>query len=416
MSLSTTPTTSTPVKALLRPVSWLISGPENQEATEENIRSHCIEKRTGWWGKRTLLEYFGVAGFILTGILGIFGIKNDNNVNKWLGGIGAALCAVIAGIGAFCGVSLSDKNPEEANSSDEQEPEQIPTIKAEEDERFKDIKELFTEDASLAKSEGRKKLLKDVIDKLDESKVTSLLATLILDKNVNSNDRTAAVEYLSEIGNEDAIKAIISVFKKEKEHGFEFFVTKASEALIKLKSPVSVDPLIKYLVSEENFYGNRIIAAQTLGGILPQVALPNANEAVIKYFTECKQAQIKRELANVLGILRDPKAVKPLVSCLANKDEYYEIRIAAIESLDKLLPKFKNSEALVVLSQIINDKTAYDASHQAAKSIVRTFEKAPYGMKYKEATQDDLKKAAKKLFDRLTVPDPLPPEPPPRVA
>lgn len=415
MSLSTTPTNSTPVKALLRPVSWLSSGPDNQEATEENIRSHCIEKKTGWWGKRTLLEYFGVAGFILTGILGIFGIKNDNNVNKWLGGIGAALCAVIAGIGAFCGVSLSDKNPEEANGSDEQESEQTPKIKAEEDERFKDIKELFTEDATLAKSEGRKKLLKESIDKNSESKVTSLLATIVADSSVSYKDRGYAVEYLKEIGSEDAVKGIVSFFKKGEKHVGSLVSPKVKDALIELKSPVSVEPLMNYLGDEGNNYGNRIIAAQTLGGILPQVALPNSNEAVIKHFTECKNAQVRRELATVLGNLKAPKAVKPLVSCVDNKDEYYEIRIAAIKSLEKLSSHTKGSNLLTILSKITSDETVYDAAYQSSHSIARTFKEVP-GMKPKEATYDDLKKAAKKLFDRLTVPDPLPPETPPRVA
>ena len=231
MPLSTTPANSTPVRTLFRPVSWLSSGPDNQEPTCENIKKHCAEKNTGWWGRRTLLEYFGAVGLIVAGILGIFGLKNDNNVGKWIGGIGALVSIVAGGIGVFCGVDLGNKAEDKPEV---EKPEEKPT------ERSKQNKEKFLSELSSMQNIDKEKFLHKVkslspIQGADRKEAVKVL----LQKSEGSD----VIGWLSEIlSKEDLTKDIEALDESN--------VEEAMYCLGQIKDPKVYELLSGYLKDE----------------------------------------------------------------------------------------------------------------------------------------------------------------------
>ena len=83
------------VNFLCRQISWTVSGPSNKEPTEENIRDHVKTKNTGFFGKRSVLEYSGAGGFILGGLLWILGKRNESKPTKWTGFL-ASLAGIVS--------------------------------------------------------------------------------------------------------------------------------------------------------------------------------------------------------------------------------------------------------------------------------------------------------------------------------
>lgn len=402
MSLSTPTTTQKIVSTILRPISWISSGPDDKDPTYENIRNYCIEKNTNFFGKRTPLEYLGVCGLIISGIIGFFGIKQDSQTSKWTGGIFGLISIIITAIGISCGVSLSDKTKE----TDEQK--SGPKIKAEDDERFKDIKTLFSDAAKKDTDDNTKKSLSSLLHKVGKDEIVSLLEILVQDRKIKSDDRILGLNYLKKISGEKSASAIAGVFKKGKDD-----VLVLEEAKKIFLRPGIIAPgtkLIKYLCDEENMPEGRMFAAEILSN-LPGTFDEQTVDNFIKCFVETKNARVKEKVAELLGVSKDSRAIKPLTNCLINKDEYYEIRIAAIKSLSNLWSASKDKEIIPILIDIIKDRTVYDEAYESARSLVKTYEKSlPPGIKPLVVSQKDLQEAAKNLLKKIYNPT----QPPPR--
>jgi len=375
-----------------QPWSYINNGQKKENVTVQEIETHLKDKNADFVGKRTPAETFIFAGGIIGSVLWLFGLSKDNSSLKWGGGILALVgLAISTGLSTIFGWTAASSDSTSDTNKPEKETPKKPTVRAEQDEKYKEIKELFSEDVRFAQKIGNADLLKSMIDKHGKEKVTSLLGSLAIDDSIGSGDRTRSIKYLASIGSQEAIKLILGVFKKEGNN--PFVLTEARDALIELKSSDSVNPLLQYLSLEENKSYARSVASETLAGILSQVNIPVANQTFINNFTTCKAPAVREDIARGLGSLSDSGAIKPLTDCATNKDEYYEIRISAISSLGKILSGVDNPDVKVLLD-IVNDKTVYDAQYQSTRSIARTYEETIHGLKLKESGEDELKVAA----------------------
>jgi HEAT repeat protein len=140
-------------------------------------------------------------------------------------------------------------------------------------------------------------------------------------------DREKASDYLGEIGDPDAVPALIEAL------GDPTISWLAAESLGKIGDPRAIGPLIAVLGSDEKWL--RKNAAEALGKLHATPAV----EPIIRLLTD-KKHDVREISARALGLIGDERAV-PALTCLAN-DPDLKVRDAALVSIS-LITKKKNA-------------------------------------------------------------------------
>jgi HEAT repeat protein len=137
-------------------------------------------------------------------------------------------------------------------------------------------------------------------------------------------DREKASDYLGEIGDPDAVPALIEALADPTISWL------AAESLGKIGDPRAVKPLIAVLGSDEKWLRRR--AAEALGKLRDPIAV----EPIIRLLAD-KKHDVREVSARALGQIGDERAIPPLQG-LAN-DSDLKVRDAALSSIAVLKQK-----------------------------------------------------------------------------
>jgi len=193
------------------------------------------------------------------------------------------------------------------------------------------------------------------------------LIEILINKNEDWNIKKIALEVLGSIGGSDFIESIISALTDKSWH----VQMKAAEVLGTIKDLRSVEPLISALKSE--YPAIRVTAADALGkirdkkAIKPLIAVLNDEYSYVrekaiwslgemKYEIDemdllmtqlkCENQDIRIEAVEALGKLNNTIATEPLINML--KDKHPDVRKRALETLDKIVPNWIESEIVKI--------------------------------------------------------------------
>jgi len=177
------------------------------------------------------------------------------------------------------------------------------------------------------------------IGKLKDPTVGELLIEALKDKE--SKVRQSAARALGEIKVPRAVEPLIAALQdKDCDVRLE-----ATEGLAKIKDPRAVEPLIKALKDEN--WNVRWSAAKALEKINPKWReTEEAKKWVPVFISDLKNEKpdIRARAAEALGELKDPRAVKPLIEALKDKNQVVKYR--ASNALEKINPKWRETEEI----------------------------------------------------------------------
>jgi HEAT repeat protein len=163
------------------------------------------------------------------------------------------------------------------------------------------------------------------IEKEMKSKHRQDVAMLIyLLKSPYQLDREKASDYLGEIGDPEAVPALIEAL------GDPTISWLAAESLGKIGDPRAIGPLIAVLSSDEKWL--RKNAAEALGKLRATPAV----EQIIRLLAD-KKHDVREISARALGLIGDERAVTALTG-LAN-DPDLKVRDAAVDSISMITQK-----------------------------------------------------------------------------
>ena len=165
--------------------------------------------------------------------------------------------------------------------------------------------------------------------------VVKRLNELLEEGQITSYIHEKVFEALGMIGNDEALKVLITYIKKNSDSLLESTII---SALGRIGDPRSVDLIIPKLNSGSNYNKKTAIAA------LADIGDPRAVKPIIQMLKD-STGFVREEAANALGKIGDPQAIDPLIDLL-NEEKEHDVRIDVIYALGKLGGK-RSAEALM---------------------------------------------------------------------
>jgi HEAT repeat protein len=181
------------------------------------------------------------------------------------------------------------------------------------------------------------------LTKIGEPAVVSLVAAL---KDADRFVRWNAADVLGRIKDTRAVEPLIASFK-DADAGVRYT---AALALSEIGDPRGVEPLISALKAQKEWsYVPKALAKMGQVAVEPLIATLKFNHPTVR-----------KTAADVLGDIKDARAVGPLIAAL--KDKEWEVRLHAVDALDHI----RDSRAIVPLIAAVKDESPEVRAHAAS--------------------------------------------------